>query len=52
MEKDDADQHHFYMLLGVAFFLVVAIGITAAMRRGDPDPLPGQKIGNVQRTVE
>jgi len=37
MEKD-LEQHRFYMLLGAAFFLIVAIVITAGLRRGEPEP--------------
>ena len=51
MEHDDVDQHRFYMLLGVAFFLVVAIAITAAVRRGGPDA-ERSSSGTIQRTLE
>ena len=36
--EQDLEQHRFYMLLGVAFFLIVAIVITAGLRRGEPAP--------------
>ena len=32
--ENDAEQHRFYMLLGIIFFLAVAIMITAGLRHG------------------